>query len=273
MKRRARSEGEISLVGWRVEFLQDLSKLDLQPAAVAANAVAAAKGKAGHLQHRSRHADTYLLPLRTRTGEIDIYVKVYQPPAGLNRLKSRWRGGRANNAIRMSTALRRDGFAVPALLLAGHHSATRRTMLVAMRAQGVALPELLRSGPNAASGWLERKRRILRELGAMVARLHAKGYVHGDLTPYNVFVVAGERPSFVLLDHDRTRMAFPLGRQRRQLRNLVQLARFNFAGITESDRLRVFSSYAACLDRRRYRSMLRQTARMLAARRRKGRQA
>jgi hypothetical protein len=271
MKRRARSEGEISLVGWRVEFLQDLSKLDLQPAAVAADAIAAAEGKAGHLQHRSRHAVTYLLPVRTGAGEMDIYVKVYRPPGGLNWFKSRWRGGRADNAIRMSTALRREGFAAPALLLAGRHSATRRTMLVAMRAQGVALPELLRSGPNAASGWLERKRTILRELGVMVARLHAKGYVHGDLTPYNVFVVTGERPAFVLLDHDRTRMAFPLGRQRRQLRNLVQLGRFSFASITESDRLRVFRSYAARLDRRRYRSMLRRTARMLASRRRNGR--
>ena len=54
-----------------------------------------------------------------------------------------------------------------------------------------------------------RKRALLRALGSEVARLHRTGIVHGDLTPYNVFVTPGEPPCFIFLDHDRTRPGFP----------------------------------------------------------------
>jgi tRNA A-37 threonylcarbamoyl transferase component Bud32 len=269
MKQRTLRDVGFDHAGWRLEILPDLTDLPLEPAAMAAAAVAAAEGKAGHLQHRSRHAITYLLPFAAAKKTVELYVKIYRPAHGLDRLKSRWRGSRADNVIHMSAVLHRLGFAVPSLLLAGHHSPTGRTMLVSLRAEGTALPELLRAGPcgNRSPGWLAQKRTLLRALGTMVASLHAKGFVHGDLTPYNVFVIAVEKPRFVLLDHDRTRLGFRLGRTRRQLRNLVQLGRFNFASITEADRLRVFRAYAAGLAPRRYRRMLRRTARMLAARR------
>jgi len=112
-----------------------------------------------------------------------------------------------------------------------------------------------------------RKRAMLRALRGEVARLHRAGFVHGDLTPYNLFVVQSEPPRFIFLDHDRTRPGFPAGRRYRQLRNLVQLGRFDLSGLSNADRLRFFRAYAAGLGFTRWRPMARRVARMLARRR------
>jgi hypothetical protein len=89
-----------------------------------------------------------------------------------------------------------------------------------------------------------RKRDLLRRLGIEVARLHAAGFVHGDLVPPNLRWRDG---TFVFLDNDRTRRGW-LGARR----NLVQLGRFVVPGVTASDRARVLHAYARArgLDRR-----------------------
>jgi hypothetical protein len=177
------------------------------------------------------------------------------------------RGGRAGNVLRMTRALHRAGFGTPLLLFSGVHEASGRTMLTSARAEGVSLPELIacmHNGPVTA-----RKRTVLCALGAEVARLHRAGLIHGDLTPYNIFVVQGEPPRFIFLDQDRTRRGFPAGRRYRQLRNLVQLGRFDLPGLSNADRLRVFRAYADGLGRARWRPMARRVARMLARRRRR----
>jgi aminoglycoside phosphotransferase (APT) family kinase protein len=138
-------------------------------------------------------------------------------------------------------------------------------MLTSARAQGVALPEFI----AGAQGSPARKRVLLRQLGSEVARLHRTGLVHGDLTPYNVFVAQDEPPCFIFLDHDRTRPGFPAGRRYRQLRNLVQLGRFDLPGVSNADRLRVFNAYAAGLGIARRQATARRVARMLARRRRR----
>jgi Lipopolysaccharide kinase (Kdo/WaaP) family len=173
------------------------------------------------------------------------------------------RGGRAGNVLRMTDALHRAGFSTPALLLRGVHAASGKTMLTSARADGVSLPESL---AGAHDGSRERKHALLRALGLEVARMHRAGFVHGDLTPYNIFVVQGEPPRFIFLDHDRTRIAFPAGRRYRQLRNLVQLGRFDLPGLSNTDRLRVLRAYAGP-GRAHWRALARRVARMLARRR------
>ena len=64
-------------------------------------------------------------------------------------------------------------------------------MLVAERAEGVSLAAFLAEPPRSPAGQKGRvlqKRAVLRALGAEVAALHRAGFIHGDLTPYNVFV-------------------------------------------------------------------------------------
>lgn len=261
---RAGDQAPAIVIGdWRLTPLDELAELGPEGGRLLAD-TCLRQSRTGQLYYRSRHARTYLANLKHGAARLELFVKIYERARGLNRLKERLRGSRADNVIRISRRLHELGLESPRLLMLGCARNDGLTMLVSLRAQGVALAQVWAGGAA-----LQRKRRLLAALGEMVARLHRAGLVHGDLTPYNVLVRDGESPHFILLDHDRTRPAWRLGRRRRQLRNLVQLGRFDLPGLSQTDRLRVFRSYGAGLAPRRYRAILRQTARMLAARRAK----
>jgi Ser/Thr protein kinase RdoA (MazF antagonist) len=143
----------------------------------------------------------------------------------------------------MGRALASAGFAAPVALLVGRSG--RAGLLVTADTGGedllVALARLASPGDDTRV----RKRDLLRRLGREVARLHAAGFVHGDLVPPNLRWRDG---TFVFLDNDRTHRGWPGAR-----RNLVQLGRFVVPGVTASDRARVLHAYASArgLDRRR----------------------
>lgn len=70
-------------------------------------------------------------------------------------------------------------------------------------------------------------RPAVRAFGALVARLHAVGFLHADLTPKNVLVEseAAGPPRLWLIDLDRSRVELPLGERARR-DNLRRLWRF-----------------------------------------------
>jgi hypothetical protein len=166
----------------------------------------------------SRHARLVRLPTAAGT----VFVKTWAPPGG-------WR---ARRAFRMGEALRRAGFAAPETLAAAWRAG--EGLLVTRDVGGEDLLAAVAARRGAA------KRTLLRALGATVGRLHAAGFVHGDLVPSNLRV-AGDR--LVFLDNDRTRrsrfLVAVVGR-----RNLVQLGRFVVPGVTLADRARVLDAYA-----------------------------
>lgn len=262
-----RHNREITLNGWRIEAIGAWSTEQPEIVEEAIKLVVRTiESAADRPYHRSRHAVTYLTPIQAGTGSpLELYIKSFFPPRGAAALKQMIRGNRLANVIRVTGALRQAGFASPPLLLKGVHAASGRTMLASARAEGLALPDFI----ARLEGLPARKRELLRRLGSEVARLHRTGLVHGDLTPYNVFVTESEPAGFIFLDHDRTRPGFVVGRSYRQLRNLVQLGRFDLAGVSNTDRLRVFKAYAAGLDRTHRRAMARRVARMLSRRRRR----
>ncbi len=191
--------------------------------------VAAASGGG----RRSRHART----VRLVGAEGVVWVKSYPAPAGR----------RATRALRMGRLLAAAGFAVPTVLLAVWRDDA--AVVVTRDVGGLGGTEAIAAcAPSHAT-----KRTLLRRVGAEVGRLHAAGFVHGDLVPPNVQVV-GQR--LVLLDHDRSRRGWWLvalaGR-----RNLVQLGRFVVPGVTLTDRARVLAAYAHArgLSRRRRRRL------------------
>jgi hypothetical protein len=132
----------------------------------------------------------------------------------------------------MGEALRRAGFTAPETLAAARRRG--EGLLVTRDVGGEDLLTAVAARRGAA------KRALLATLGTTVGRLHAAGFVHGDLVPSNLRV-AGER--LVFLDNDRTRRSRLLvalaGR-----RNLVQLGRFVVPGVTLADRARVLAAYA-----------------------------
>jgi hypothetical protein len=211
---------------------------------------------------RSRHASTYLIRLGTPlSGETEVFVKLLDAPRGLKAVRRVFLGARAQRMQAILEALATGGFAVAPILILGDEQGSGRTMMVTARVAGEPLPRFLRRSVGAPA----RRREVLRTLGAEVARLHRAGFIHGDLTPYNIFVAAGAPARFSLIDHERT--AEPrLNWERRRLRNLVQLCRFDLEGMGRTDRLRIIDAYSRAMGQEP-RRLMRRVIRMLRARR------
>ena len=210
---------------------------------------------------RSRHAETWAQHLGSDSGP-DVYFKVIDAARGAHAMKLLFKGSRAAHVARISERLRADGIGVPEILLLGAEQRGGREIVVTARVDGRNVPRYLRSEREP----LTAKRAILRALGAEVARLHRAGYLHGDLTPYNIFVTGVDPPQFVFIDHDRTRRTILSRFERPRLRNLVQLGHLDLKTITNTDRMRVWCGYSATIPTRRRRAARRRVAQMLQTR-------
>ncbi len=207
--------------GWRGWCIADA------PASVDAWLASAARGGG----RRSRHASSQ----RLEGADGVVFVKSYPAPGAR----------RARRAFAMARALHAAGFAAPRTLLVGWRD--RAGLLVTADTGGEDLVAMVAALAGSDAGRRRAKHAVLRRLGAEVARLHAAGFVHGDLVPPNLRWRDGAP---VYLDNDRTRRAVLATGARR---NLVQLGRFVVPGVSATDRARVLSAYAgACgFDRRR----------------------
>jgi hypothetical protein len=91
---------------------------------------------------------------------------------------------------------------------------------------------------------LGNKREAIRCLGETIGQMHSKGIFHGDLRWGNIIMTFFEAagPGFVFLDNERT---FDYGRlpYEKRLRNLVQLNMATYPSLTNTDRMRFFTSY------------------------------
>jgi lipopolysaccharide kinase (Kdo/WaaP) family protein len=225
--------------------------------------VVAAGGVAGPLR-RSRRGTTFRLRFKADAAcALDVFVKIIDAPSGFAKVKRWMRGSRAAHIARVTAAINQSGFVAPPILLYGAEEPSGREMVVALRANG--------NGPlvtlAALAGSPMHKWAMLRALGQTVARLHRAGFVLGDLTPFNIFIQRGEPPRFTFFDHDRTRRTLRPGRARRQLRNLVQLGRFDLPGVTRTDRMRVLHGYVSACDPPTRRALVRTVAKMVERRR------
>jgi hypothetical protein len=248
--------------GWKLVLTGSAARLaPAQRDRLVDTALAAAAGGGARRIRRSRHAESYFARLDAGADPAnEVFIKVLDAPRGIAALKHLVRPARVEHVVAITAALNRDGFLTPPILLYGREIATGRELLATARAAGMLLPRNLR----APRMMLERKRATLRALGATVARMHRAGYIHGDLTPYNVFVTSAAAPEFIFIDHERTRRSIQSRWWRPRLRNLVQLGRFDLRGLSFTDRMRVWRGYAG--EWGAGRSALRRAARMLCER-------
>jgi Lipopolysaccharide kinase (Kdo/WaaP) family len=223
------------------------------------SAFAAIDGTLATRVRRSRHAETWFDHF-DQVGGLDAYFKVLDPIRGLNRARKVFKRRRAVHVASISEHLRADGIGVAEILLLGAEHRGGREIIVTARVEGFNLVRHLKRAQLAS------RRIVLRALGAEVARMHRAGYIHGDLTPYNIFVAGLEPPKFVFIDHDRTRRTILSRFERPRMRNLVQLGHLDVGGVTNTDRMRVWIGYSAQLSVRRRRMERRRIAAMLAAR-------
>jgi hypothetical protein len=225
------------------------------------SAFAAIDGTMATRLRRSRHAETWVEHLGHAPGH-NLYFKVLDAPRGLNRAGRMFGRKRAGHVASISEHLRADAFGVPEIVLLGAEQRGGREIVVTARVHGLNVPRHLRS----KRATLASKRAVLHALGAEVARLHAAGYLHGDLTPFNVFVTGVEPPRFVFIDHERTRRTMLSRLRRPRMRNLVQLGHLEVTGVSNTDRMRVWCGYAGALSLRRRRAARRRLVAMLRAR-------
>ncbi len=220
------------------------------------SAFAAIDGTLPTRVRRSRHAETWFEQFN-QVGGPAAYFKVLDPIHGADRARRILKRGRAAHVASISAHLRADAIGVPEILLLGAERRGGRELIVTARVEGFSIARHLRRAK------LESRRGVLRALGAEVARLHRAGYIHGDLSPFNVFVTGLEPPQFVFIDHERTRRTMLSRLARPRMRNLVQLGHLELFGITNTDRMRVWSGYAAGFSTRRRRAERRRVAAML----------
>jgi hypothetical protein len=253
---------EILREGWHLKLADGGLTPGLREAVVA-QALMAARGELGASRRRSRHANTWQLRIGMGAVKLEIFVKLLDAPRGFDVIKYLVRGVRANHVARVTQQMNDSGFLAPPLLVYGRDRVSGREVIVTPRADGDGP---LRTLKALRAGAIGRKRAVLRALGAEIARLHRCGFVHGDLTPFNIFFVRAEPPRFILIDHERTRRLGPIGGRRRALRNLVQLGRFDLPGLGRTDRMRILAGYSAMCGRRERRRLIRRVNAMLRRR-------
>jgi tRNA A-37 threonylcarbamoyl transferase component Bud32 len=244
--------------GWMLTLARSVAP-DLRESVVRL-ALDTVAGTAGKRVRRSLHADTSLVEF----GDQELFIKIVRRGRGLKRLRRRIRGGAAEHVAAIAAALQRDGFRAPAPMLWGSELRGGREIIMTARARGTVLPRFLRE----AGRELGRKRALLHALGTEIARLHLRGYLHGDLTPFNILCSRDEPDRFILLDHERTRRTWFSRFTRPRLRNLVQLGHFSLPGVTRTDKMRVWCAYAEVYHStgRRWHSQVRRLGRMIQKR-------
>jgi Lipopolysaccharide kinase (Kdo/WaaP) family len=207
---------------------------------IAENTIA---GKPGTPYHRSRQASTWRVTVGG-AARLRVYVKLLAAPHGISRLKRIITGSRGAHLEVITPALDDAGFSAPPILLRAkdRHGSE---LIVTLEAAGDGA---LRTLADLSDGPLALKREILRRIGGEIARLHRCGFVHGDLTPFNILLIRGEPLRLALIDNDRTRRIPIVTGQRMRLRNLVQLGRFAMCGISRTDKLRVIHGYTEMLN-------------------------
>jgi len=172
-----------------------------------------------------------------------LYYKEFLPRSPLEQIKGLLRGSRAKRARRNSEALLRSGFSAPDNLAWGRLP-NGREYLMTRAVPGESITQWLRhglSGRDAATLLLRRS--LLQELGTFIGRLHATGYIHGDLRPSNVLAnFKGGQFRFALIDNERNILRRPPP-GKLLLKNLMQLNMLLPGDLTRSDRWRFFLAW------------------------------
>jgi serine/threonine protein kinase len=175
-----------------------------------------------------------------------LYYREYHRPRPLAQMRETLcygLGGRARRAERSSEALRLAGFSAPTALARGS-LANGNTYLFYRALPGESVSDWLRHAlAERDPASLALRRRLLRELGTFVGRLHAAGFVHGDLRPRHILAhYQGGQFRFALVDTERARLRRPPPGTW-LLADLRQLASLPAPALTRSDRWRFFLAW------------------------------
>lgn len=189
-----------------------------------------------------------------------LYYKEFLPRSPVESLKALIRGSRATRARKNGEALLQAGIDAPTNVAWGKLPGGREYLFMGA-APGQGITTWLRQTLVHRSGeQLLRRRQLLRALGTFIGRVHATGFIHGDLRPGNVLAsLQVESFHFTLIDNERNmQQQPPPGKM--LLRNLMQLNMLLPADLSRADRMRFFRAW-----RRQMRDLSPLEAKILAA--------
>ena len=175
--------------------------------------------------------------------ELQLYYKEFLPRSPAESLKALLRGSRATRARINGDALLLAGIDAPVNICWGKLPGGREYLFTAA-APGQGITQWLRHTLVERTGEpLQRRRQLLWALGTFIGRVHATGFIHGDLRPGNVLAALQQgRFHFTLIDNERNvQKVPPPGKM--LLRNLMQLNMLPLADISRTDRMRFFMAW------------------------------
>lgn len=191
---------------------------------------------------------------------LHLYYKEFLPRSPAESLKALFRGSRCTRARKNGDALLFAGIEAPANVAWGNLPGGRE-YLFSRAAPGDGITHWLRDILAARSGEdLLTRRKLLRSLGEFIGRVHATGFIHGDLRPGNVLAaMTGDRFQFTLIDNESNVRKVPAP-GKALLKNLMQLNMLLPSDLSKTDRMRFF-----CAWRRQMRELSPLEAKLLGA--------
>lgn len=169
-----------------------------------------------------------------------IYYKEFMYQSPVSRLMARLRGSRATAARRQNDALRYVGIEAPANLAWGKLPGGSE-YLFTRAAAGQDVARWLRTTLAARTGdALTTRRQLLEALGIFIGRVHATGFIPGDLKAGNLLAdLTDSGFQFTLVDNEHTVMKLPPP-GRMLLSNLMQINLLPPSVLSRTDRMRFF---------------------------------
>ncbi len=177
------------------------------------------------------------------SGRLELYYKQFLSHNRLEHIKAMFRGSRATRAKHNSDALLYMGFDAPATICQGTLPQGDE-YLFTQACPGHTLTEWLQvRAPLHQTVHRPRRRELLFHLGTFIGRMHAAGFVHGDLRPGNILAAQHDGGfRFTLLDNERNSQKVPPP-GRRVLRNLMQLNMLPLKHLSRRERLLFFRAW------------------------------
>ena len=174
---------------------------------------------------------------------MQIYYKEFPPPSPIDHLTALLRGSRASRWRKHSDALTYAGIDAPQSLAWGKLP-NGAEYLFTRKAAGQDVATWLRKTLTERTGdALNTRRRLLDSLGIFIGRLHATGFLPGDLEASDILAeLIDDRFQFTLINNEHSvKKLPPPGRM--LLKNLMELNLLPPSAVSKTDRMRFFVAW------------------------------
>ncbi len=172
-----------------------------------------------------------------------VYYKEFFPRNRFEGIKAFLRGSRCQRARKQTENLVDAGLSTPEILCWGRGKLNEFIIFKADKGEGFFSFLLKRYSPPLATEKLLEKRQLLRQVGEIIALLHKKGLIHGDLRPNNILVAKSDGGfRFSFLDNERNKY-FTIPPLLLRKKNLIQLSIITNQLVTKTDLMRIFQAY------------------------------